>query len=207
MPSMNRRQPRTTPSAWGTGLLLALLISVSADAETWRDTFDDPFAYCAALDTVDAPGRRYVGPPMTPAIARGLQQAFAIEADQIPESLLLNSVWRCMDGQVYACNRGANLPCETRADLDREPTPALTAYCVEHPQTDSVPMAVSGRATVYAWHCEDGVAVAGEQFVEPDARGYLQSLWFRIPSPGPAPGRDAPGLPTLSPQPPTSVTP
>jgi len=181
---MSRANPRPgVPGTW-LGIMLALWSAApAAQTGTWRDTFEDPFAYCAALDTVDRPGRRYVGPPMTPAIARGLQAAFGIDAEKIPESLLLNSVWRCMDGAVYACNRGANLPCESRADLSREPAPALLEYCNTYPEAQNIPLAITGRATVYAWRCEDGEAVAGEQFVEADERGFLQSIWFRIPPP------------------------
>lgn len=152
-------------------------------AQTHRDTFEDPFAYCQAVGTADSPGRRYLGPPMTDVIARGLQRVFAIDSIEIPRSLLLNSMWRCMDGQVYACHRGANLPCETRANLDRTPTPGLITYCRDNPETDYLPMAITGRTTVYQWRCEGGKALAGEAFVEPDSRGFLEGLWHRIPPP------------------------
>ncbi len=37
-------------------------------ADLSTSTWDDPFAYCAAIGTVDGPDRRYAGPPSTPAI-------------------------------------------------------------------------------------------------------------------------------------------
>jgi hypothetical protein len=34
-------------------------------------TFTDPFAYCAAVGTVDAPDSRYTGPKVPEAVAQG----------------------------------------------------------------------------------------------------------------------------------------
>ena len=38
-------------------------------------TYADPFVYCAAVGTVDAPGADYVGPQVPKSVAQGLQQA------------------------------------------------------------------------------------------------------------------------------------
>ncbi|MFN2241914.1 MAG: hypothetical protein ACK2U2_06480, partial [Anaerolineae bacterium] len=77
-------------------------------------TYTDPFAYCAAVGTVDAPAADYVGPQVPESIAQGLQQA--LNAPDTPIDVLQNGTfWRCMNGSVYACFVGANLPCEAKA--------------------------------------------------------------------------------------------
>src|SRR5687767_2342484 len=72
--------------------------------------FDDPFAYCAAVGTIDPPDARYTGPALPEAVARGLQAALGLPARSRGEPLPGDWTWRCMDGEVYACAVGANLP-------------------------------------------------------------------------------------------------
>ena len=88
-------------------------------------SYSDPFAYCAAVGTVDAPDARYSGYKMPAAILQGMIQHGVVSADA-PAAFQKNAVWRCMDGQVWACHFGANLPCEERADTSQTPTAELT---------------------------------------------------------------------------------
>jgi hypothetical protein len=142
-------------------------------------TYTDPFAYCATVGTVDAPDARYTGEKMPEAVAKGLQ--VALNAPDTPIDVLTNgSVWRCMDGSVYACFVGANLPCEAKADTERTPTQAEKDFCAENPNSDFIPMVVTGRETVYEWRCSNGVPEIVRQFDEPDARGFLSSIWYEI---------------------------
>jgi hypothetical protein len=118
-------------------------------------TYVDPFAYCAAVGTVDTPGSNYVGPQVPESVAQGLQQA--LNAPDTPIDVLENgSFWRCMDGNVYACFVGANLPCEAKANTDRTPTQEELDYCQKNPNSDFIPAVVTGRETVYEWRCLDG---------------------------------------------------
>lgn len=157
--------------------------AVAAPAMAAAQRFDDPFAYCTAVGTIDAPDGRYVGPKMPDAIARGLQAAFGMTKDAPLEPLREHAIWRCMAGKVYACTFGANLPCQEQADTDRSPTSGMSAFCRDHPGSDFIPMAVTGRATVYAWRCEGAAPAIERQITEPDASGHLANIWYEIGRP------------------------
>jgi hypothetical protein len=145
--------------------------------------FVDPFAYCAAVGTMSAPDARYTGPALPEAVARGLKAAMALPADAPIEPLLHSSIWRCMNGKVYACTVGANLPCSEKADTGRDQAPALADFCRENPGAEVVPMAVTRRATVFAWRCTGDRPAIVRQFVQPDAAGYLANIWYAIDAP------------------------
>jgi dipeptidase D len=152
--------------------------------------YDDPFAYCAAVGTLDAPDARYTGAALPEAVAAGLRQAIGATADMPMEG----SLWRCADGQVKACAVGANLPCGEKGDASREPNPGIADYCKENPSADGVPAAAAGRATLYEWRCKDGVAEIVKQAFNADAQGFIAEIWHSIPRPGesalPAPSPD-----------------
>lgn len=142
-------------------------------------TFVDPFAYCAAVVDVEVPDARYTGPDAPEIIALGLREVF--ETPETPLSYYQDSMlWRCMDGEVYACAVGANLPCAEQADPRDEPTEAMLLYCEENPESDFIPMVVTGRATIFQWSCEDGEPVAGEAVMTIDAQGFLADIWHLI---------------------------
>jgi hypothetical protein len=130
-------------------------LTVASTAAT-TTSFTDPFAYCAAVGTVDAPDSRYAGPRVPKAIARGLKKAFATPPTAPLTPFLKNSFWRCMDGKVYACTVGANLPCQEKADTSRTPTSAMAEFCRDNSEADNIPAFVTGRATVYTWRCTRG---------------------------------------------------
>ena len=115
---------------WITGVLvIAAPAPLGAAIAPTEGHFVDPFAYCAAVGTIGAPDARYTGPAMPETVARGLKAALAPPADGPVDPLLGNSIWRCMNGKVYACTVGANLPCSEKADARREPAPALADFC------------------------------------------------------------------------------
>jgi hypothetical protein len=146
--------------------------------------FTDPFAYCAAVGTIDAPDARYSGPKVPKAVAQGLRKALGVSTAAPLEPFLHNTFWRCMNGVVYACTVGANLPCQERADTSRKPTESMTNFCHNNPQAEVIPAVVTGRATAYEWRCAKGRPEAVRQFVQPDARGFLSNIWYVIsPSP------------------------
>jgi hypothetical protein len=143
-------------------------------------TFTDPFAYCAAVGTIDAPDARYTGEQPPAAVVAGIRQAFDAPADT-PADFYNNGVfWRCADGQVKACFVGANLPCEAKADLSETPNEGTVAFCNENPSAEVVPAAAAGRATVFAWSCADGAPVKGEQVAQADAQGFIADFWYVI---------------------------
>lgn len=142
-------------------------------------TFTDPFAYCAAVETTDAPDNRYVGEKVPESIARGLQRAFGAPADAPLEPFLRSSFWRCGGGKVYACTDGANLPCQTKADLGRQPTAGVVQFCQQNNDAANIPAVATGRATVYQWRCAATAPEIVRQLVEPDERGFLANIWLR----------------------------
>jgi len=94
--------------------------------------------------------------------------------------LINGSCWRCMNGSVYGCFVGANLPCQAKADTSRTPTQEEKDFCAQNPNADVIPMVVTGRETVYEWRCTNGVPEITRQFDQPDARGFLSRIWYEI---------------------------
>jgi hypothetical protein len=185
MPSLLRMGGRAARSAKAVltaaaALVVALAAPLRAGVALTEGHFDDPFVYCAAVDTIDAPDARYTGPALPEAVARGLQAALGAPADAPLDTLLGNSIWRCMDGKVYACTIGANLPCAEKADTGREPSAAASEFCRQNPGAEVIPTVVTGRATVFEWRCADARPTIVRQFAEPDAAGYLANIWYPI---------------------------
>jgi hypothetical protein len=140
-------------------------------------SFTDPFAYCRDVGKADEPTILYAGPEMPDVIVEGLRKVLDIPDDAPMEQ---GTFWRCMDGKVWACFVGANLPCTAKADVSREPSPEMTEFCREQPDSDFIPAYVTGRETVYVWRCKSGSPEIVKQWVEPDARGFLSSIWYEI---------------------------
>jgi hypothetical protein len=159
-------------------LLLPLGFAHVARAATW----DDPAAYCAAVGTIDKPDARYTGPAMPDWIAGELRKAMGAP-DSTPLAPFRNGIWRCDAGKVRACDWGANLPCDTKADLSPTPPPGAVRYCAGQPNAIVVPAYATGRATVFEWRCEGTKAVAGPQIQQPDDRGFIASIWYTVAKP------------------------
>jgi hypothetical protein len=177
--------PATTDTAAGAASAPAAespLMSPESPLNVEGATFDDPFAYCAAVGTIDVPDARFIGPEVPDVIAEGVRAAFGAE-DVDLEVYQRGTFWRCMDGAVYACNVGANLPCESKADTSREPSQPIIDYCAENTDSDFIPAVVTGRTTVYEWACEDSEPVILDQYTEVDSRGYLQFIWHELTPP------------------------
>ena len=145
-------------------------------------SYSDPFAYCAAVGTVDAPGADYAGPQVPESVALGLQQAMNVP-DTPLEMLQNGSFWRCVDGKVVACFVGANLPCEAKANTDRTPVQEAVDFCQANPDSDFVPAVAVGRETVYEWRCRAGVPEIVRQVSEPDAQGFIADIWYPLEAP------------------------
>jgi hypothetical protein len=115
---------------------------------------------------------------MPDVIVKGVMKASGASADAPLELFAKNSFWRCMDGKVYACTVGANLPCTSKADTSRTPTADEKDFCTANPNADVVPAVVTGRETVYEWHCKDGAPEVVRQVFTPDARGFISDFWY-----------------------------
>lgn len=164
-----------------------------------QQTFSDPFAYCAAVGSIDAPDARYTGPQISEEIINGFKIAAGLEASTAPMEILeKTTIWRCMDNQVYACNYGANLPCDSKANVEKTPTQAMQDYCTANPAVDFIPMSVTGHDTIYSFHCVNGAPEVLDQIAEVDAAGFLANIWYPIrPTTGSQP--DTGASPTTKP--------
>lgn len=149
-------------------------------------SFTDPFAYCAAVGTIDAPDSRYIGEQPPKAVLQGLRQAFDAPADTPDDFYKDGTFWRCADSQVKACFVGANIPCGAKADLSETPNAGTVTFCKENPNAEVVPAAAAGRATVFAWSCADGAPVKGEQVLQADAQGFIADFWYVVEPPAEA---------------------
>lgn len=141
----------------------------------------DPWEYCAAVITSDAPDARFGGPAMPEAVASGLQQAIMGQVATPTPAMFDNSFWRCMDGKVFGCTVGANLPCMDQAHTSTTPTDGMITFCKEQPNTDFIPMYITGHNTIYEWTCQGSAPQAGRQIAEVDAQGFIKGIWYEIP--------------------------
>jgi hypothetical protein len=97
-----------------------------------------------------------------------------------PPGLLQNARWRCLDGKVYACDPGVNIPCDAKADTSTVPSPAMQSFCTANPDNPIIPASTVGHTSVYEWRCTGGAPAVIRQFVVPDSRGYLPQLWTAV---------------------------
>lgn len=163
-------------------ILLALLICLlAACAEPGSQTYPDPFTYCAAVGTIDKPDARYTGAPIPDQIIDGFKLVAGLQDSTEPlEMFRKTTIWRCMDRQVYACNFGANLPCNSKANTSKTPTAEMAEYCQANPDSDFIPMVVTGHETIYSWRCVKGAPELLDQIQQVDAAGYLAGIWYFI---------------------------
>ncbi len=160
-----------------------------ASARGWRD----PFAYCAAAGTIDAPDARYRGTPAPPELVARVARVFELPADSA-QALAPGLVWRCVDGRLWACVVGANLPCSTRGDTGHTPSTGMIGYCGDNPEAEFIPAYAAGRSTVFDWRCREGKPEIIARTRGTDARGFLQEIWREIPPGRPLCGSGGPEL-------------
>jgi|HubBroStandDraft_5_1064220.scaffolds.fasta_scaffold165125_2 hypothetical protein len=130
----------------------------------------DPFGYCKASGTSDSVRQ----------LPRTLKRAAAAALGLPPGAEAADGYfWRCMDGAVYVCSVGANIPCQSKADAKRRNAGA-EAFCREKPDADSVPAYATGHSTIYEWRCVSGAALRGKRIVRLDRRGFQADFWSRL---------------------------
>lgn len=141
-------------------------------------SYTDPYAYCAAVGQIDAPDARYTGPTMSDNLFKDYLIAAGLDpSTDYPDSFKQMTIWRCMDSQVYACNFGANIPCNSKADTDQTPTQAMNEFCTQNPDNTFIPMSVTGHSTIYNWYCDQTTAAILDQFDTVDVAGYQSNFW------------------------------
>lgn len=154
-------------------------VSMKKDSEMGQ-TYTDPFTYCSAVSNIDSPDSRYVGPKIPEVIARGLQKAFEAPGGAPLDVFIRGTFWRCMDGKVYACNVGANLPCDRKADTSHKPNEGMVEWCESNLDSEFIPAYASGRATIYEWRCKGKEPTIVKEITKPDAAGYISNIWYVI---------------------------
>lgn len=143
-----------------------------------QETFSDPFAYCAAVGQIDTPDMRYTGEQMSDVLFKDYLKAAGLDPSlDYPDTFKKMTIWRCMDSKVYACNFGANIPCDSKANTDKTPTQAMTDYCKQFPNDAFIPMSVTGHSVIYSWHCVKDAPEILDQIDTVDTAGYQSSFW------------------------------
>jgi hypothetical protein len=141
-------------------------------------TYTDPFSYCAAIGQIDAPDARYIGPKMTEDFFKDYLKAAGLDVtENYPDTFKQMTIWRCMGGLVYACNFGANIPCDSKADTSKTPSQAMIDYCKQSPDNTYIPMSVTGHSVIYSWYCNNDTPEINGQLDTVDPAGYQASFW------------------------------
>jgi hypothetical protein len=151
----------------------------TCDSNSGTESYSDPFAYCSAVETIDAPDTRYNGDKVPDTLVQGMIQKGIVTADA-PADIQKNAVWRCMDKSVWVCHFGANLPCLEKADSSQTSTSAMEDFCKANPAAENIPAAVTGRATVYEWKCNDTKPEVAKQAFKADSQGFLADFWYEL---------------------------
>jgi hypothetical protein len=158
--------PRSIPRlglCTGVALFGAILLSrggIAAPA-----VHESPRSYCARVGTDDT----LWTPP--PSLAPAIRRLFNIRGHYEAKA----AYYRCADGAVKVCFVGANMPCgkaNTRKNL-----PAVARWCETHPDTESIPLYVTGHDSLYSWHCRGARASTGTSVGALDARGFFEEYW------------------------------
>ena len=185
-----------------TTLFLALAVLVLTALPAWADpgavpvsqsTIADPWTYCKAVGTIDAPDARYIGPANPEAVALSLFRSQVSPDKPMDPRVVKSTTWRCVDGRVLACNFGANIPCRDKANTDKTPTAGMNDFCKANPTSDFIPLAVTGHNSIYAWKCVNGTPTIDKQITEADAQGFLANVWRPVDRPAAVPA--AQGMP------------
>jgi hypothetical protein len=165
------------------GVMVLLLTACSSKtaAATTQETYTDPFAYCKAVGQIDTPDARYTGPKMSDSLFADYVKAAGLDSTtDFPDSFKQATIWRCMNSEVYACNYGANIPCDSKANTDKTATQAMTDYCKQNPGSDTIPMSVTGHDVINNWKCNNDTPEIGDAFDKVDAAGYASSYWTLV---------------------------
>jgi hypothetical protein len=152
--------------------MLALVASGAPMAEILPANARDLQAYCARAGDDDRTR------PIPASVVAAARRVFGSSADEPAALMRKSTVYRCMSGEIWLCNYGANLSCG-KADASRTSTGAA-AFCKQNPSAESVPMAATGHDTIYEWKCVGGQPQIVEQIQKLDPRGFISDNWKRL---------------------------
>jgi hypothetical protein len=151
-----------------TGTLLAFIAGAIPTAPGTAASPRDLNAHCASVGNGDRVR------PIPAALVPEARRLFGAGSDQPDAALRASTVFRCMSGQVWLCNHGANLTC-AKGDV-RRVSRGAAAWCKDHPGSDVVPMVATGHATIHAWTCVGSEArIASSKKLDP--RGFIAGQW------------------------------
>jgi hypothetical protein len=168
----------TRPTLWvlrGSGTVTALLAgwAILSPAKV-QAANADMAARCAQVRSDDTVL------PYDPSLRAGLIRAYARlfpgAPTPPPEAQLKNGAHiRCMNGRLFACFTGANLPCG-KMNTARD-NHGADEYCRANADVDVVPAFATGHDTIYSYRCAGGRPVIVEPTLTLDARGLAARLW------------------------------
>lgn len=159
-------------------------IAGSATAEPI--TFTDPFGYCAAIGTADAPDDLWSGVRVPAPIIDPVRANYGAAA-KVDET---NVLWRCMAGRVMRCFSWGTHYCGIQDESTNAP-PRVVEYCRRQPDTDNAGgRATMGYATVYWWACRGGAPVISYRRITTDERGFDVNEWVQVTPPEAVSGPD-----------------
>jgi hypothetical protein len=151
-------------------LLLPVAILAALCSPAFAVTYSDPVPYCKAVGTIDKPDARYTGPKFPAWMAKDLKMS--------PDQGKMME-WRCANGAVLACQYGANIPCDSKADISQTPAQPIIDYCRQNPDSQFVPMYVTGHASAVSWACH-GPRPEVLHSAQVDAQGYQSEYWHKV---------------------------
>jgi len=135
-----------------------------------QQQYRDPVAYCQAVGTINKPDWRYIGPKLPAWMAQSLNL-------QPWQSNMME--WRCANRSVMACVYGANIPCDSPANTNRNPSPAVTGYCRHNKDASFIPKYVTGHDSAVNWVCRGKLPVVIS--IDPtDGQGFTSSYWQEV---------------------------
>jgi hypothetical protein len=112
--------------------------------------------------------------PLPATLVPEVEKVFGLQTVD-PAWVERSTVVRCMDGKLWACNAGANLPCgKGNTTLTMA---AGDDWCRQNPNADFIPAYITGHDNVRRWRCTNGApAITGKPALL-DAQGYLSDYW------------------------------
>ncbi|WP_444931415.1 hypothetical protein ACJJIF_06450 [Microbulbifer sp. SSSA002] len=164
-------------------MLFALLwVGVSSTSAAFAEVSEgslssNPFVCCAAVVDDDNPVNNFADSAMPQEIVDGIRKTASLSAGALEDWVALYG------GRGMCLFYGANLPCAEKANTSRQPSSAMISFCKDNPDSEMIPAVVTGRASVYEWHCSQDSPAIVRQVSKPDARGYLSNDWYRLESP------------------------
>lgn len=159
-------------------MLLGLVTIIAATGFHTAAAAEDLHQHCRQIRNDDT--LRDYSPALRDETIRGFKKLFpgarSVPAD---DEFATQAVFRCMNGKILVCFRGANLPC-AKINTSRD-NPGANAYCRDNLNASFVPAVAVGHDTIYSYRCHDGRPEIAGKVWKLDTRGYARKLWAELP--------------------------